>query len=70
MRVHVIATATVAALVTLAVPSCTAASDEAPAAAPTPGTRAAASARAATPGAADPTPVPTTSPALPLATAP
>ncbi|MCY0950097.1 beta-N-acetylhexosaminidase [Streptomyces sp. H27-S2] len=70
MRVHVIATATVAALVTLAVPSCTAASDEAPAAAPTPGTRAAASARAATPGAADPTPVPTPSPALPLSTAP
>ncbi|MER5871540.1 glycoside hydrolase family 20 protein [Streptomyces sp. NPDC002044] len=56
-------------MVTLAVPSCTAASGEAPAAAPTPGTGTTASARAATPGAADPTPAPTPSP-YPLSTAP
>lgn len=67
MRLHAIATATVAALVTLAVPSCSAASEEAPAATPTAGTGTpTAAARTAPPGAADPTPTPT----YPLSTAP
>lgn len=72
MRAHVMATATVAALVTLAVPSCSAASQEAPAAAPTPGTSTAA--RSGTPGAADPAPVPAPTPTptqtYPMSTAP
>ncbi len=68
-RVHTIATATAAALVTLAVPSCTAASDEARAPA-TPGS----STTAADPAGAAPTPPAPTPPAptqsYPLSTAP
>ncbi|WP_374777760.1 family 20 glycosylhydrolase [Streptomyces sp. NBC_01310] len=65
MRVHVIATATVAALVTLAVPGCTAASD-APRAPAAPGssTKAPGSPDQALPAEAAPTPSPTQSYAL------
>ncbi len=60
VRGHGIATATVAALVTLATPGCTAASDEARApaapAAPTPGTSTPAGTAAPTPAAPSPTP--------------
>ncbi|MGW5850484.1 beta-N-acetylhexosaminidase [Streptomyces sp. NPDC055254] len=74
-RVHVIATATVAALVTLAVPGCTAASDE-PGAPTSPASAPAASARAAAPGdltvpsAATGPSDPVPSPSHPLSTAP
>ncbi|MGW0752269.1 beta-N-acetylhexosaminidase [Streptomyces sp. NPDC002587] len=67
VRGHVIATATVAALVTLAVPGCTAASDEARApAAPTPGasTRAGPAAPSPSPAPTEPAPTPTRSYAL------
>ncbi|WTP45162.1 family 20 glycosylhydrolase [Streptomyces sp. NBC_00190] len=67
MRGHVIATATVAALVTFAVPGCTAASDEARApAAPTPG----ASAGSSAPSAAPTEPAPSPTPSYALSTAP
>ncbi|WTR58202.1 family 20 glycosylhydrolase [Streptomyces sp. NBC_00048] len=67
MRGHVIATATVAALVTFAVPGCTAASDEARApAAPTPG----ASAGSPAPSAAPTEPAPSPTPSYALSTAP
>ncbi|WP_443051292.1 beta-N-acetylhexosaminidase [Streptomyces sp. NBC_00190] len=67
VRGHVIATATVAALVTFAVPGCTAASDEARApAAPTPG----ASAGSSAPSAAPTEPAPSPTPSYALSTAP
>ncbi|MFE9629992.1 family 20 glycosylhydrolase [Streptomyces sp. NPDC006463] len=67
VRGHVIATATVAALVTLAVPGCTAASDEARApGAPTPG----ASAGSPAPSAAPTEPAPSPTPSYALSTAP
>ncbi|MFJ3514190.1 MULTISPECIES: glycoside hydrolase family 20 protein [unclassified Streptomyces] len=68
-RVHVIATATVAALVTLALPGCTAASDEVR----TPGARDSSSSTAARTTAAAPAeaaPTPTPSPTHALSTAP
>ncbi|MFJ8015494.1 family 20 glycosylhydrolase [Streptomyces sp. NPDC096339] len=75
-RVHAIATATAAALVTLAVPGCTAASDNARApaapAAPTQGTRTGTPADGGTEPApeAAPTPSPTPTRTYPLSTAP
>ncbi|WP_189966243.1 beta-N-acetylhexosaminidase [Streptomyces avidinii] len=68
-RLHTIATATVAALVTLALPGCTAASDEAraPGAADS-ATASSATATAALPAEAAPTPTPP--PSYPLSTAP
>lgn len=67
-RVRTIATATVAALVTLALPGCTAASDEARA--PGDPGSSTTSATAAVPAEAAPTPTPTPSPTYPLSTAP
>ncbi|WP_327169318.1 glycoside hydrolase family 20 protein [Streptomyces subrutilus] len=64
MRAHGIATATLAALVTLAVPGCSAASDGARPAATAPGSGAATATRAA------PTPTPTPTRSYPLSTAP
>ncbi|MFB7268501.1 beta-N-acetylglucosaminidase, partial [Streptomyces nojiriensis] len=68
-RVRTIATATVAALVTLALPGCTAASDAARARGPADAATATAPAtKAAPPAEAAPTPTPT--PTYPLSTAP
>ncbi|WSF37024.1 family 20 glycosylhydrolase [Streptomyces sp. NBC_01351] len=74
-RVHVIATATVAALVTLAVPSCTAASDEARApAAPAAPTSGSGTGAPPADGVAEPVPeaapTPSPQPSHPLSTAP
>ncbi|MGW7457259.1 beta-N-acetylhexosaminidase [Streptomyces sp. NPDC054797] len=72
-RVHVIATTTVAALVTLAVPACTAASDQARGP-ESPGTSTSNPARSAVtgtdPAGAAPSPTPAPTPSYPLSTAP
>ncbi|MFD9358069.1 glycoside hydrolase family 20 protein [Streptomyces sp. NPDC060031] len=65
-RVHVIATATVAALVTLAVPACTAASEQARPTGPATAATAAPAPSSATPAGATPSPTPS----YPLSTAP
>lgn len=69
-RVHVIATATVAALVTLAVPGCTASPDAARAPARTAPTAPGGSPTAADPAAAAPTAEPAPTPSYALSTAP
>ncbi|MBT2405196.1 MULTISPECIES: glycoside hydrolase family 20 protein [unclassified Streptomyces] len=66
-RVHVLATASVAALISLAVPACTASSGDARSAPTGPATGPSASAPA---GTATPTPTPSPTPSYPLSTAP